>query len=61
MPAPRSRAVASSSRQQPGFISSIYREVRSPENAAVIKSIAIFAAAVTVLHSSWSEWFVPTF
>lgn len=42
MPA-RPRAVASTSRQQPGFAASLYREMRSPENAAVLKSVAIFA------------------
>ncbi|KAA8892942.1 hypothetical protein FN846DRAFT_595326 [Sphaerosporella brunnea] len=41
--------------QQPGMISSLYRELRSPENASVVKSVAIFAAAVAVLQSGWDD------
>jgi hypothetical protein len=45
--------------QQPGYIASIYGELRSPENASVIKSVAIFAVAVAFFQSSWSEFIVP--
>jgi len=59
---PKSRVVAvSSSRQQPGFFGSLYQELKSPENASVVKGVAVFAVAVTFLHSSWSELLVPTF
>lgn len=53
---PRGRAP----QQQPGYIASAFAEVRSPENASIIKSVAIFAGAVVFLQSSFGEWLVPT-
>jgi hypothetical protein len=44
--APKPNQVATSGRrqqQQPGLISSIYKELRSPDNAALVKSVALFA------------------
>ncbi|KAI5858820.1 putative TOM core complex subunit Tom6 [Tricharina praecox] len=49
------------SSQQPGMVTSLYRELRSPENAGLVKSVALFAVAITFFQSSWSEFLVPGF
>ncbi|KAF8254077.1 hypothetical protein K440DRAFT_618692 [Wilcoxina mikolae CBS 423.85] len=65
--APKSNQVATSGRrsqqqqQQPGLISSVYKELRSPDNASLVKSVALFAVTVTFFQSSWSEFLVPVF
>ncbi|KAI5811443.1 hypothetical protein DFH27DRAFT_605548 [Peziza echinospora] len=61
MPAKRSnRQVAvAAPPAQPGFLTSIYREVTSPDNTTVVRSIALFGVAVAFLHSSWSEILAP--
>jgi len=41
------------------MITSLYRELRSPENSSLVKSVALFAVAVTFLQSSWSDFLVP--
>ncbi|KAM0186158.1 hypothetical protein ACHAPI_011848 [Fusarium lateritium] len=42
-----------------GVIGSTYDALTSSENAAVVRSIAIFGAAVTFLSSSWGEILLP--
>ncbi|PNP61131.1 hypothetical protein FNYG_14219 [Fusarium nygamai] len=42
-----------------GFIGSTYDALTSPDNAAVVRSIAIFGAAVAFLSSSWGEILLP--
>ncbi|KAK0386662.1 hypothetical protein NLU13_6497 [Sarocladium strictum] len=42
-----------------GFFSSTYDALTSSENAAMVRSIGIFAVAVTVLSSSWGELLLP--
>ncbi|KAI0407564.1 hypothetical protein F4802DRAFT_594967 [Xylaria palmicola] len=42
-----------------GVIASTYSALTSPENASVVKSVAIFGAAVAFLASSWSEILLP--
>jgi hypothetical protein len=45
MAPPRHQISASGRRTatQPGMVGQLYRELRSPENAALVKSVAIFA------------------
>ncbi|KAL7271906.1 hypothetical protein RUND412_005305 [Rhizina undulata] len=58
---PKSRAVASvRSRSKPGVIASIYQELKSPENASIVRSVVVFAAAVTFFQSSWGEYLAPS-
>ncbi|RPB25290.1 hypothetical protein L211DRAFT_836618 [Terfezia boudieri ATCC MYA-4762] len=63
MPAKRGpiRHVSVPAAQQRGYISSAYQALKSPENASIVKSIAMFGAAVAFLHSSWAEILVPQF
>ncbi|KAI0142192.1 hypothetical protein BJ166DRAFT_503395 [Pestalotiopsis sp. NC0098] len=53
MPAPR--------RQQKGLLGSTYETVTSSENAAVVRSVAVFGAAVAFLASSWAELLLPPY
>jgi len=58
--APQNKISSGSRRgQQPGMVTSFYRELRSPENAGLVKSVALFAVAITFLQSSWSGYLVP--
>ncbi|KAI0121033.1 hypothetical protein BJ170DRAFT_688449 [Xylariales sp. AK1849] len=42
-----------------GFLSSTYETVTSSENAAVVRSVAVFGAAVAFLASPWAEFLLP--
>ncbi|KAI1421165.1 TOM core complex subunit Tom6 [Xylaria sp. FL1777] len=42
-----------------GVIASTYSTLTSPENASVVKSVAIFGAAVAFFASPWSEFLLP--
>ncbi|KAH8599302.1 hypothetical protein B0O99DRAFT_504466 [Bisporella sp. PMI_857] len=42
-----------------GYVASVYSTLTSPENASVVKSVAIFGAAVAIFSSSWSEFLLP--
>ncbi|KAK8148586.1 hypothetical protein MY10362_003807 [Beauveria mimosiformis] len=42
-----------------GYIASTYDTLTSPENASVVRSIAVFGAAVAILSSSFSEYLLP--
>ncbi|CZR53308.1 probable component of translocase of the outer mitochondrial membrane complex [Phialocephala subalpina] len=44
---------------QKGYIASTYQTLTSPENASVVRSIAVFGAAVAFFSSSWSEFLLP--
>ncbi|KAI0376185.1 putative TOM core complex subunit Tom6 [Hypomontagnella monticulosa] len=46
-------------RSNKGLISSTYETLTSPENAAVVRSVAFFGAAVAILASPWSEYLLP--
>ncbi|KAI2618264.1 putative TOM core complex subunit Tom6 [Hypomontagnella submonticulosa] len=46
-------------RSNKGLISSTYEAFTSPENASVIRSVAVFGAAVAFLASPWSEYLLP--
>ncbi|KAH8687677.1 hypothetical protein BGZ60DRAFT_522326 [Tricladium varicosporioides] len=42
-----------------GYVSSVYSALTSPDNASVVKSVAVFGAAVAFFSSSWSEFLLP--
>ncbi|KAL3422566.1 hypothetical protein PVAG01_06722 [Phlyctema vagabunda] len=42
-----------------GYVSQVYNTVTSAENASVVRSIAVFGAAVAFFSSSWSEFLLP--
>ncbi|PSS20587.1 hypothetical protein M430DRAFT_66270 [Amorphotheca resinae ATCC 22711] len=44
---------------QQGYFASAYNTLTSAENATVIRSIAMFGAAVAFFSSSWSEFILP--
>ncbi|KAK5994909.1 hypothetical protein PT974_03297 [Cladobotryum mycophilum] len=44
-----------------GFFVSTYETLTSSDNAAVVRSIALFGAAVTLLSSSWGEFLLPPY
>ncbi|KAK6353368.1 hypothetical protein TWF696_005336 [Orbilia brochopaga] len=46
---------------QPSLLTQGYRFVTSPETSSMVTSLAVFAVAVTVLHSSLAEALVPAF
>ncbi|KAI1071171.1 hypothetical protein NW752_000646 [Fusarium irregulare] len=57
---PKRIVVEPRSRRAPkGVIGSTYDALTSPENAAVVRSIAIFGVVVTFLSSSWGEILLP--
>ncbi|KAI5920966.1 hypothetical protein F4810DRAFT_712981 [Camillea tinctor] len=53
------RGGASRPRPSKGFFASTYEVLTSPENASVVRSIAVFGAAVTFLASPWGEFLLP--
>ncbi|KOS20046.1 hypothetical protein ESCO_005740 [Escovopsis weberi] len=57
---PPKRLYSEKSRRAPkGFFVSTYEALTSSENAAVVRSIGLFGAAVAFLSSSWSEILFP--
>ncbi|PMD23702.1 hypothetical protein NA56DRAFT_643783 [Hyaloscypha hepaticicola] len=47
-------------RSQPkGYFSTAYNTLTSPENASVVRSVAVFGVAVAFFSSSWSEFLLP--
>ncbi|KAI0206984.1 hypothetical protein F4808DRAFT_406087 [Astrocystis sublimbata] len=42
-----------------GVIASTYSTLTSPDNAAVVKSVAIFGAAIAFFASPLSEYLLP--
>lgn len=42
-----------------GYFSQTYNALTSPENASVVRSVAIFGVAVAFFSSSWSEFLLP--
>ncbi|KAJ5565361.1 uncharacterized protein N7484_011895 [Penicillium longicatenatum] len=44
---------------QKGFISTVFDEARNPENATIVRSLAIFTVGVAFLHSSLGEILLP--
>jgi hypothetical protein len=44
---------------QKGYLTSTYQTLTSPENASVVRSIAVFGVAVAFFSSSWSEFLLP--
>ncbi|KAG6091362.1 hypothetical protein E4U30_007096 [Claviceps sp. LM220 group G6] len=57
---PPKRIHGEKSRRAPkGYLASTYDTLTSPDNSAVVLSIAAFGAAVTFLASSWGELLLP--
>ncbi|KAI1398284.1 putative TOM core complex subunit Tom6 [Hypoxylon fuscum] len=46
-------------RANKGVVGSTYEAITSPENASVVRSVAVFGAAVAFLASPWSEYLLP--
>ncbi|PHH70488.1 hypothetical protein CDD80_5987 [Ophiocordyceps camponoti-rufipedis] len=46
-------------RAQRGYFTSVYETLTAPENASVVRSIAMFGAAVAFLASPWSSILLP--
>ncbi|KAI9825663.1 MAG: hypothetical protein M1832_001007 [Thelocarpon impressellum] len=42
-----------------GYLGGAYRELTAPENASVVRSVAIFGVAVAFLHSGLREFLLP--
>ncbi|KAK4213889.1 hypothetical protein QBC37DRAFT_373556 [Rhypophila decipiens] len=42
-------------RNQKGYIQSVYASLTAPENASVVRSIALFGGAVLLISSSWAD------
>ncbi|KAL6854952.1 hypothetical protein ACO1O0_006088 [Amphichorda felina] len=62
MPSKRIVVERSGPRGSPkGFFGSTYHMLTSSENAAVVRSIGLFGAAVTFLSSSWGELLLPPY
>ncbi|KYK58148.1 TOM core complex subunit Tom6 [Drechmeria coniospora] len=60
MPPKRMYVDGPGSRRAPkGFVASTYETLTSSENAAVVRSIAVFGAAVAFLSSPWGEILLP--
>ncbi|KAI1814421.1 hypothetical protein GGS20DRAFT_548540 [Poronia punctata] len=60
MPARRVIVEPAGSRRAPkGAIASTYSALTSPENAPVVRSVAVFGAAIAFLSSPWSEYLLP--
>ncbi|KAI1254518.1 hypothetical protein MGN70_003922 [Eutypa lata] len=47
------------SRAPKGVFASTYEAVTSPENASVVRSVAMFGAAVAVLAGPFAEFLLP--
>jgi hypothetical protein len=47
------------SRPPKGFFASTYAMLTSSDNAAVVRSLGLFGAAVAFLSSSWGEMLLP--
>ncbi|KAJ5632131.1 hypothetical protein N7520_001905 [Penicillium odoratum] len=47
------------SASQKGFIGTVFDEARNPENATIVRSIAIFTVGIAFLHSSLGEILLP--
>ncbi|KAF2761387.1 hypothetical protein EJ05DRAFT_497937 [Pseudovirgaria hyperparasitica] len=46
-------------RPAPGYASSTYQAITSPDNRSIVTAVGLFAAGVAFLHSSWSEILIP--
>ncbi|KAH7030727.1 uncharacterized protein B0I36DRAFT_362547 [Microdochium trichocladiopsis] len=55
------RVESGRARAAPGFIGSTYAALTSPENASVVRSVAVFGAAVAFLATSWGEFLLPPY
>ncbi|RDA84737.1 hypothetical protein CP532_5253 [Ophiocordyceps camponoti-leonardi (nom. inval.)] len=61
MPPKRSQITSANRRGPKSFFSSAYETLTAPENASVVRSIAMFGAAVAFLASPWSSILLPPF
>ncbi|KAG6001705.1 hypothetical protein E4U21_003908 [Claviceps maximensis] len=61
MAAPKRIHGEKSRRAPKGYLASTYSTLTSPDNAAVVRSIAMFGAAVTFLASPWGELLLPPY
>ncbi|KAH9209313.1 TOM core complex subunit Tom6 [Leptodontidium sp. 2 PMI_412] len=60
--APKRVQVARADARRPapkGYVSNVYSTLTSPENASVVRSVAVFGVAVAFFSSSWSEFLLP--
>ncbi|EPE34644.1 hypothetical protein GLAREA_10338 [Glarea lozoyensis ATCC 20868] len=42
-----------------GYFGEAYSAITAPENASVVRSVAIFGVAIAFFSSSWSEFLLP--
>jgi hypothetical protein len=42
-----------------GYLASTYQTLTAPENASVVRSVAVFGAAVAFFASGWSDLLLP--
>ncbi|RDA95540.1 hypothetical protein CP533_1185 [Ophiocordyceps camponoti-saundersi (nom. inval.)] len=59
MPPKRPQNLPASRRAPKSFFTSAYETLTAPENASVVRSIAMFGAAVAFLASPWSSILLP--
>merc|ERR1711939_1282452 len=62
--APKRVQVARADARRPapkGYDSNVYNTLTSPENASVVRSVAVFGVAIAFFSSSWSEFLLPPF
>ncbi|KAJ4396329.1 hypothetical protein N0V93_000548 [Gnomoniopsis smithogilvyi] len=53
------RGLGSGKRIQKGYFRSTYDTLTSPENSAMVKSVAAFGVGVAFLATSWGEFLLP--
>ncbi|KAB2580167.1 hypothetical protein DBV05_g1223 [Lasiodiplodia theobromae] len=53
------RAPVPRRQESKSIFSTAYTAVTDPENRSVVTGVAMFAAGVAFLHSSWSEFLLP--
>jgi hypothetical protein len=52
-------ALQPAKRTPKGYFASTYSTLTSPENASVVRSVAVFGVALAFFSSSWSEFLLP--
>ncbi|ORY54965.1 uncharacterized protein BCR38DRAFT_491315 [Pseudomassariella vexata] len=59
MPTKRIQSDSRRASQSRGYIGLTYDTITSPDNATMVRSIAIFGAAVAFIASPWAEFLLP--
>ncbi|KAF7513938.1 hypothetical protein GJ744_006552 [Endocarpon pusillum] len=57
----RQTPTPSSSQKSSNYFTAAYRELTSPDNASVVRSVLMFGGAVAFFSSSFSEVLLPGF